>query len=258
MAALAQENIWFNKAQCDDAERMYFEKLSGAKAGGGPESLSAQIQRARQHIKNSLDCVDNLVDQSGDIDMALASKLSALELENKALRKVTDDLKGLILKLENRVATLEGGKSAAPAAAPPPKKAEPEEEEDDDDVDLFGSDDEEEDAEKARVTAERLKAYAEKKAKKPQVIAKTSVLLDVKPWDDETDMDEMARLVKEIEMDGLNWGATKLVPIGYGIKKLQVMCTVEDAKVSVDELSEKIEEFEDYVQSVDIAAMNKI
>ena len=27
-------------------------------------------------------------------------------------------------------------------------------------------------------------------------------------------MDEMARLVKEIEMDGLNWGATKLVPIG--------------------------------------------
>jgi len=257
MAALAQENIWFNKAQCDDAERMYFEKLSGAKAGG-PESLSAQIQRARQHIKNSLDCVDNLVDQSGDIDMALASKLSALELENKALRKVTDDLKGLILKLENRVATLEGGKSAAPAAAPAPKKAEPEEEEDDDDVDLFGSDDEEEDAEKARVTAERLKAYAEKKAKKPQVIAKTSVLLDVKPWDDETDMDEMARLVKEIEMDGLNWGATKLVPIGYGIKKLQVMCTVEDAKVSVDELSEKIEEFEDYVQSVDIAAMNKI
>merc|ERR1712241_1659201 len=108
--------------------------------------MGAQIQRARQHIKNSLDCVDNLVDQSGDIDMALASKLSALELENKALRKVTDDLKGLILKLENRVATLEGGKSAAPAAAPVPKKAEPEEEEDDDDVDLFGSDDEEEDA----------------------------------------------------------------------------------------------------------------
>ena len=29
-------------------------------------------------------------------------------------------------------------------------------------------------------------------------------------------------------------------------------------KVSVDELSEKIEAFEDYVQSVDVAAMNKI
>ena len=27
------------------------------------------------------------------------------------------------------------------------------------------------------------------KSKKPKVIAKTSVLFDVKPWDDETDMD---------------------------------------------------------------------
>jgi len=251
MAALAQENIWFNKAQCDDAERMYFEKLSGAKVVG-TESLSAQIQRARQHIKNSLECVDGLVAQSGEVDMALASKLSALELENKQLKKVTEDLKGLILKLESRVATLEGGKAPAPAPAKEEAK------DDDDDVDLFGSDDEEEDAEKARITAERLKAYAEKKSKKPAVIAKTSVLFDVKPWDDETNMDEMLKCVKSIEMDGLVWGASKLVPIGYGINKLQVMCTVEDEKVSIEELGEKMEEFEDYVQSVDVNAMNKI
>merc|ERR1712201_57463 len=137
----------------------------------------------------------------------------------------------------------------APAAA---------EEEDDDDVDLFGSDDEEDDEEKKRITEERLKAYHEKKSKKPQVIAKTSVLFDVKPWDDETSLDEMLEKVKTIEMDGLLWGASKKVPIGYGISKLQVMCTVEDLKVSIDELQEKIEEFEDHVQSVDIAAMNKI
>jgi len=129
---------------------------------------------------------------------------------------------------------------------------------DDDDVDLFGSDDEEDDAEKQRVTEERLAAYAAKKAKKPALIAKTSVLLDVKPWDDETDMDAMLKQVKTVEMEGLVWGGNKLVPIGYGIKKLQIMCVVEDAKVSVDELTEKIEEFEDFVQSVDVAAMNKI
>merc|ERR1711937_1059064 len=57
---------------------------------------------------------------------------------------------------------------------------------DDDDVDLFGSDEEEDDEEKKRITEERLAAYAAKKAKKPALIAKTSVLLDVKPWDDET------------------------------------------------------------------------
>lgn len=85
---------------------------------------------------------------------------------------------------------------------------------DDDDVDLFGSEDEEESEEKKRITEERLKAYADKKAKKPALIAKTSVLFDVKPWDDETDMDEMLKNCKTIEMDGLLWGASKLVPIG--------------------------------------------
>ena len=46
--------------------------------------------------------------------------------------------------------------------------------------------------------------------------------LCLQPWDDETDMDEMLKNVKSIEMDGLLWGASKLIPIGYGIKKLQV------------------------------------
>merc|ERR1711978_454014 len=129
---------------------------------------------------------------------------------------------------------------------------------DDDDVDLFGSDEEEDDEEKKRITEERLKAYHEKKSKKPALIAKTSGLLDVKPWDDETDMDAMLAAVKTIEMEGLVWGANKLVPVGYGIQKLQVMCVVEDAKVSIDELQEKIADFEDFVQSVDVAAMNKV
>merc|ERR1712130_342211 len=126
------------------------------------------------------------------------------------------------------------------------------------DVDLFGSDEESDDEEKKRITEERLKAYHEKKSKKPKVIAKTSVLFDVKPWDDETDMEAMKEAVKGIEMEGLVWGATKLVPVGYGINKLQIMCTVEDEKVSIEELSEKMMEFEDFVQSVDVAAMNKI
>merc|ERR1719262_1515708 len=131
---------------------------------------------------------------------------------------------------------------------------------DDDDVDLFGSDEEEEEEseEAKRVREERLAAYAAKKSKKPALIAKTSVLLDVKPWDDETDLNEMLKAVKAIEMDGLLWGASKLVPVGYGINKLQVMCVVEDEKVSIEELQEKIEAFEDFVQSCDVAAMNKI
>jgi len=206
--------------------------------------------------------VDGLVALAGGDDMNLTNKLNALEVENKQLKKVTEDLKSLVSRLEARVAKLEvsGGSPAKPSAAPAPAPAPAkEEEEDDDDVDLFGSDeDEEEDAEKARITAERLKAYHERKAKKPALIAKTNVLFDVKPWDDETDMDEMLKACKSIEKEGLVWGASKLVPVGYGINKLQIMCVVEDEKVSIDELSEKMAEFEDFVQSVDVAAMSKI
>lgn len=43
----------------------------------------------------------------------------------------------------------------------------------------------------------------------PAVIAKSSVILDVKPWDDETDMQEMEKLVRTIKKDGLVWGACK-------------------------------------------------
>lgn len=71
-------------------------------------------------------------------------------------------------------------------------------------------------------------------------------------------MKEMEKKVRTIEMDGLVWGASKLVPVGYGINKLQIMCVVEDDKVSIDLLQETIQEFEDFVQSVDIAAFNKI
>lgn len=61
-------------------------------------------------------------------------------------------------------------------------------------------------------------------------------------------MGEMEELIRKIEMDGLLWGASKLVPLAYGIKKLQINCVIEDDKVSMDELQEKIEENENHVR----------
>lgn len=64
--------------------------------------------------------------------------------------------------------------------------------------------------------------------------------------------------VRGIEKDGLVWGTSKLVTVGFGIKKLQINLVIEDEKVSLSELEEEIQEFEDYVQSTDIATMNKL
>jgi len=144
------------------------------------------------------------------------------------------------------------------AIATPPigdTKAAAAEDDDDDDVDLFGEETEEE-----KKAAEERAAAVKKSAKKKES-GKSSVLLDVKPWDDETDMKKLEEAVRSVEMEGLFWGASKLVAVGYGIKKLQIMLSIVDDLVSVDDLIEErltVEPINEYVQSCDIVAFNKI
>lgn len=71
-------------------------------------------------------------------------------------------------------------------------------------------------------------------------------------------MDELLANVKAINMDGLVWGGHQFIPIGYGIKKLQINCVIEDEKVSVTAIEEAIADDEDHVQSTDVAAMQKL
>ncbi|XP_028282462.1 eukaryotic translation elongation factor 1 delta a (guanine nucleotide exchange protein) isoform X7 [Parambassis ranga] len=238
LQCLAAENIWFDKQRYDEAERRFYEGVNGP---------STPQQQSSSH--------------GGDQE--LVSRMKSLELENQTLHKVVENMRAALQKLESRVAMLE--KSPASAAVPCAKAAPVQAVkqvkvenggDDDDDLDLFGSDEEDEEA--ARIKQERVEAYTAKKAKKPTLIAKSSILLDVKPWDDETDMAKLEECVRSVQMDGLLWGASKLVPVGYGIKKLQINCVVEDDKVGTDILEEEITKFEDFVQSVDVAAFNKI
>ncbi|XVF54675.1 hypothetical protein PTKIN_Ptkin05aG0199900 [Pterospermum kingtungense] len=154
--------------------------------------------------------------------------------------------------------TVEGFAPAEAVATPPAqdsKAAAAEDDDDDDDVDLFGEETEEE-KKAAEERAAAVKAPGKKKES-----GKSSVLLDVKPWDDETDMKKLEEAVRSVEMEGLLWGAAKLVPVGYGIKKLQIMMTIVDDLVSVDTLIEEhltVEPISEYVQSCDIVAFNKI
>ncbi|KAL0556985.1 hypothetical protein IC582_005503 [Cucumis melo] len=126
---------------------------------------------------------------------------------------------------------------------------------DDDDMDLFGEETEEE-KKAAEERAASIKASSKKKES-----GKSSVLMDIKPWDDETDMKKLEEAVRSVQMEGLLWGASKLVPVGYGIKKLQIMLTIVDDLVSVDNLIEEhltAEPINEHVQSCDIVAFNKI
>ena len=71
-------------------------------------------------------------------------------------------------------------------------------------------------------------------------------------------MKELENSVRSIEKDGLVWGGSQLIAIGFGIKKLQINMVIEDDKISLDELQEEIAEFEDYVQSSDIVSLPPI
>ena len=61
-------------------------------------------------------------------------------------------------------------------------------------------------------------------ANKP--VAKSNIVLDVKPWDDETDMAEVERKVRSIEADGLLWGAGKIFNLESSFKvNLDYFCS---------------------------------
>jgi len=249
--SMMHDNVWFDRLNYVEAEEfIHLPKSSECQVSNISSSLVSEISNMRANIKS---CVSGVTSTS----TADSAHVTKLEAENKSLKKLIDDLSKQVSDLTLRVGKLEGGSSTTPATAAPKAEAK---DDDDDDFDIFGDDDEEEEEteEEKKIKEERLAAYHAKKAKKPALIAKSSLVLDVKPWDDETDMAKMEECVRTIQCDGLVWGQSKLVPLAYGIKKLQICAVIEDDKVMTDWLDEEICKFEDYVQSMDIAKFNKI
>ncbi|KAJ3639878.1 hypothetical protein Zmor_003249 [Zophobas morio] len=262
MEYLKYENIWITKCIYEDAETKYYENL--AKASVTP--LAGEVAKARQLLIESRESFkDTSAPEIQSIDPGAIKFLEKKTLEfEKSINTILSRIEQLDLrlsKLEKQTTParpLQEGKVTSTAKATATVKPNASKLEDDDDVDLFASDSEGEDEAAAKIREERLAAYNAKKSKKPALIAKSNVILDVKPWDDETDMKELENQVRKISSEGLLWGAAKLVPLAYGIHKLQISCVVEDDKVSIDWLQDEITAIEDYVQSVDIAAFNKI
>merc|ERR1712156_377390 len=275
--ALQTQNIWVAAQQYKEAEEKLIKQRLGLASGdasapaeAAPASpveskASAMIADLKKELtsdsKNSIQDVNSMLD-----------RVVKLEQKNNEIKA---QLQAALARLDQLEAA--GKSAAAPAAAPvaavcPAKKEEPakkaESEDDDDDCSDFDFDSESEDEEE-KAAAEALKAKrvaeynarkAEKAAKKGVVAAKSMITLDVKPFDDETDLDALALKIKsEIAMDGLVWGQKhEKKPLAFGIFKLVITAVVEDEKVSTDDLTEKIEEYDDEVQSVDIAAFNKL
>jgi elongation factor 1-beta len=154
---------------------------------------------------------------------------------------------------------------AAPAAAPTPAKK-------DDDMSIFDDDEDEDEETRAATKARQERMALAKKLKeekdaasgkvkkdKEKPVEKSLVVLEVKPWEADTDLKMVWGLIKEFQQEGLTWGESyKLEPVAYGIMKLVMTCSIVDSLVLMDDITDKIESLEDYVQSVQVASMNKI
>jgi len=146
----------------------------------------------------------------------------------------------------------------ASALAGPSKEEKKEEAGGDDDFDCFGEQDEEDTEREKEIMRIAAEAKAAKLAKGKVVQAKSAVVLDIKPWDDSIDLKALEEKVRGIEMEGLEWKSSEIKPIAFGINKLTLLCHIVDDLVSVDDLQDKISEFEDEVQSTDIDSFVKL
>ena len=139
---------------------------------------------------------------------------------------------------------------------------------DKEDLDLFGSDPEGEEEtkkmneqKKAEAEKKRKEEEEKKKKKKKVKVAKSIVVFDVKVYEQDEDFEKLGKEIREkIVMDGLVWqDEHKILPIGFGMNKLQLTMIIEDEKVSADEVLEKIQDdWEDNVQSTDIDSFDKL
>lgn len=154
-----------------------------------------------------------------------------------------------------------GDKGGKAKKAPKAKKAAAPAEEEDDDVDgLFDSDSAaEEEAQKQKEARKAEKEKAEKAKKKKKKIAKSIVVFEVKGYEVDCDWNAMADKIRaEVNMEGLTWmDVHEIVPIAFGMKKLQMSCIIVDDLVGTDDIFDKITVWEDDVQSCDIVSFDK-
>ena len=141
-----------------------------------------------------------------------------------------------------------------------------------DDFDMFGDDDDEDEEEKAATHARHARMEAARKLKeekdakdgkkkevKEKPAEKSLLVLEVKPWEADTDLKMVWEEIIKYQQDGLTWGESfKLEPVAYGIMKLVMTCSIVDSKVLMDDITDNIEALDQWVQSVQVASMNKI
>ena len=93
---------------------------------------------------------------------------------------------------------------------------------------------------------------------KPKSNNDTLLVFEVKVYDADTNLDELAAYVLNIKMDGLTWKSQpQKMPVAFGLFKLVFSCFIQDDKVCTNALFDEIQKNEE-VQSIDVSTVHKL
>ena len=148
-----------------------------------------------------------------------------------------------------------GGKGKGGKKEDKKQDKKPEKKEEDDDMDLFGEETEED----KKAKEEMKKKNKDKKKGKKKEVDKSHVILEVKGWEADQDLEALAKkIISTIKKDGLSWNTGyKLEEVAFGVKKLIIAFLAEDDKCSVQEITDELESWENDIQSVEVVSFNK-
>ena len=147
------------------------------------------------------------------------------------------------------------GKGGKKEDKKPEKEEKKEEKKEEDDMDLFGEETEED----KQAKEEMKKKNKDKKKGKKKEVDKSHVILEVKGWEADQDLEALAKkIINTIKKDGLSWNTGyKLEEVAFGVKKLIIAFLAEDDKCSVQEITDELESWENDIQSVEVVSFNK-
>lgn len=209
-------------------------------------STPADLQKLETHLSTndylSGECLP------GDADYKLLAELKELP-DRKQYPNLFGYLNDLFLFQEEAKKLW-----CKPAGAKKEEAKKPAENADDDDLDLFG-----EDPELEKKAAELKKKEEASKPKKKEIVLESRVVFDVKGY--EVGFDFMAlyeKIKKDIVVEGCTFTKeVKVVPVGFGMNKLQMTMVILDS-ISADDIIEQITElYPDDIQSIDIVEFVK-
>jgi elongation factor 1-beta len=65
----------------------------------------------------------------------------------------------------------------------------------------------------------------------------STVTFEVKVYDNETDLDDLAKRILDMKIEGVQWNAEfKKLESEFGLMKLQMSCVIKSEKISMDDI----------------------